>query len=130
MAENLAKIVNIIETSVTNPENDEGSIMPGATDASTVAATPSTSLKRGSRPTTIQVSTGHLPSYRLHEAEEIMAHKPTFSERCIRYIMVLIYICGLCSLGFVLSIYHIFFWDSRMPPVHKSMIQKKPLGYG
>ncbi|XP_017468770.1 PREDICTED: uncharacterized protein LOC108360837 [Rhagoletis zephyria] len=137
---NLAKIVNIIETSAnTNNDNsgggdneDEGAIM-AAMAAELAAATTSAasgSLRRGARPTTVRISTGHLPSYRLHEADEILAHKPTFSERFIRYLMVLIYLCGLCSLGFVLSIYHIFFWDSRMPPVHKSMIMKKPPGYG
>lgn len=130
MAENLAKIVNIIETSVNN-NNDDGDQGTAATEsAAEPAAINTPSESRGSRPTTVRISTGHLPSYRLHEVEEILAHKPTFSERCIRYVMVLIYICGLCSVGFVLSIYHIFFWDSRMPPLHKSMIMKKPPGYG
>lgn len=130
MAENLAKIVNIIESSVNNnsDDGDEGTAAAGS--AAEAAATNTPSESKGSRPSTVRISTGHLPSYRLHEADEILAHRPTFSERCIRYVMVLIYLCGLCSLGFVLSIYHIFFWDSRMPPLHKSMIMKKPPGYG
>lgn len=130
MAENLAKIVNIIETSVNNNNDDGDQGTAAAESAAEPAAINTPSESRGSRPTTVRISTGHLPSYRLHEVEEILAHKPTFSERCIRYVMVLIYICGLCSVGFVLSIYHIFFWDSRMPPLHKSMIMKKPPGYG
>lgn len=147
MAENLVKIVNVIELNANNNNNnnnngaaadngvvevkeeDEADAEPSmaAMLAETMAANPPT---RGSRPTTVRISTGHLPSYRFHETDEILAHRPTFSERCIRYVMVLIYLCGLCSLGFVLSIYHIFFWDSRMPPLHKSMIMKKPPGYG
>ncbi|XP_050332561.1 uncharacterized protein LOC126760738 [Bactrocera neohumeralis] len=130
MAENLAKIVNIIESSVNNNNDDGVEDTATAESAAESAAISPPSESRGSRPTTVRISTGHLPSYRLHDVDEILAHKPTFSERCIRYVMVLIYLCGLCSLGFVLSIYHFFFWDSRMPPLHKSMIMKKPPGYG
>lgn len=62
------------------------------------------------------------------QLEEIVFAEPTCSERFARYFVIVIYLCGLCSLGFFLSIYHIFFWDSRMPPVFKG--QKKPPAFG
>lgn len=61
------------------------------------------------------------------ERDEFFFAKPTFSERFARYFVIVIYLCGLCSMGFFLSIYYIFFWDSRMPPTYKPAIIKKPL---
>ena len=34
-----------------------------------------------------------------------------------KFITVGIYLAGVSGLGFCLSIYHIFIWDSKMPPV-------------
>lgn len=44
-------------------------------------------------------------------------------ERMLKYLFVVVYLMALSGLGFGLSFYYLFFWDSTMPPVYKP--QKK-----
>lgn len=122
-AANLAKIVNIIGSNVR--EETE----PATAGTAAVAGAASRA------PRTVRLASSGLPrrsaySYvpKSPQLEEIVFAEPTCSERFARYFVIVIYLCGLCSLGFFLSIYHIFFWDSRMPPVFKG--QKKPPAFG
>ncbi|XP_030378854.1 uncharacterized protein LOC115627347 [Scaptodrosophila lebanonensis] len=109
---NLVKIVNIIESNVKGDEPDSPKAAPIGVRFSGVAP----------RRTTIS----YVP--KSPQLEEIVFAEPTFTERFARYFVIVIYLCGLCSLGFFLSIYHVFFWDSRMPPVFKGL--KKPPAFG
>lgn len=68
-------------------------------------------------------SGGYVPP-RADLNDEILFAEPSFSDKFFRYLVIVIYLGGLSSLGFLLSIYYIFFWDSRMPPVYKPT--KKP----
>ncbi|SPP78788.1 Hypothetical predicted protein [Drosophila guanche] len=119
---NLAKIVNIIESNV-RPDNEEEQQQPHL-EASKVSASSSVRLASCSAPRRSACS--YVP--KSPQLEEIFFAKPTCTERFARYFIIVIYICGLCCLGFFLSIYHIFFWDSRMPPVFKG--QKKGPAFG
>ncbi|XP_037939852.1 uncharacterized protein LOC119672782 [Teleopsis dalmanni] len=115
MPADIADIVNIIETNVNNEQRF-------VSDAEEVAVKHfSTNAGSGS-------GSGSGGSMRLSKdtAEEILFAEPTFSERFKRYLVVVIYFCGLCGLGFFLSVYHLFFWDSKMPPVYKPT-NKKPV---
>lgn len=71
------------------------------------------------RPSPTSSSRSYSPPRRPLQNDDILFPEPTFSERFMRYLMIGIYLGGLSSLGFFLSIYYIFFWDSRMPPVYK-----------
>ncbi|KAM7349289.1 uncharacterized protein ACRADG_008294 isoform 2-T2 [Cochliomyia hominivorax] len=66
---------------------------------------------------------GYVPP-RSELKDDVLYTEPTFSEKFFRYLVIVIYLGGLSSLGFFLSIYYIFFWDSHMPPVYKPT--KKP----
>ncbi|XP_065363916.1 uncharacterized protein inaF-C [Calliphora vicina] len=68
-------------------------------------------------------SGGYVPPRSIVNDDHLYA-EPTFSEKFFRYLVIVIYLGGLSSLGFFLSMYYIFFWDSRMPPVYKPT--KKP----
>ncbi|BFG02969.1 uncharacterized protein DMAD_02330 [Drosophila madeirensis] len=118
---NLAKIVNIIESNV-RPDDEEEEEQQQASKVS--ASSSSVRLASSSAPRRSACS--YVP--KSPQLEEIFFAKPTCSERFARYFIIVIYICGLCCLGFFLSIYHIFFWDSRMPPVFKG--QKKGPAFG
>lgn len=119
-AANLAKIVNIIGSNVRED----------VTEPSTPAGVASSSAARSVRLASSGMPRRSAYSYipKSPQLEEIVFAEPTCSERFARYFVIVIYLCGLCSLGFFLSIYHIFFWDSRMPPVFKG--QKKPPAFG
>ncbi|XP_061399107.1 uncharacterized protein LOC133334805 [Musca vetustissima] len=80
--------------------------------------TESNTPENRSSPTTSS-SRSYSPPRRPLQNDDILFPEPTFSEKFLRYLMVGIYLGGLSGLGFVLSIYYIFFWDSRMPPVYK-----------
>lgn len=38
--------------------------------------------------------------------------------KIFRIICVVLYLTGVSGLGFMVSIYHLFFWDSKMPQYH------------
>lgn len=116
-AANLAKIVNIIGSNVR-----EEPPMEAAAAAPTAART----VRLASSGMPRRSAYSYVP--KSPQLEEIVFAEPTCSERFARYFVIVIYLCGLCSLGFFLSIYHMFFWDSRMPPVFKG--QKKPPAFG
>ncbi|XP_070064063.1 uncharacterized protein inaF-C [Drosophila virilis] len=109
---NLAKIVNLIGSNVRDQE-------PSSIGSSR-------SVRLASSGTPRRAAYSYVP--KSPQLEEIVFAEPTCSERFARYFILVIYLCGLCSLGFILSIYHIFFWDSRMPPVFKG--PKKPPAFG
>lgn len=44
-------------------------------------------------------------------------------DKLLKVLFVVVYLMALSGVGFVLSIYYLFFWDSTMPPVYKP--QKK-----
>lgn len=105
------KIVNIIlPATAANNNNDKD-------DNS------STNAEENLRSSTNSSSGGYVPP-RADLNDDILFAEPTFSEKFFRYLVIVIYLGGLSSLGFLLSIYYIFFWDSRMPPVYKPT--KKP----
>ena len=108
------KIVNIIL-----PKSNENSADNVTSDTSDTRSA-STSTNASS---TTSSSAGYVPP-RNTKSDEILFAEPTFSEKFFRYLVVVIYLGGLSSLGFILSIYYLFFWDSRMPPVFKPT--KKP----
>ncbi|XP_016974402.2 uncharacterized protein LOC108041110 [Drosophila rhopaloa] len=120
---NLAKIVNLIESNVRAEEEDEETENKGSTGTGSGS---SVRLASSSAPRRSACATSYVP--KSPQLEEIMIAKPTCTERFARYFVIVIYLCGLCCLGFFLSIYHIFFWDSRMPPVYKG--QKKGPAFG
>ncbi|XP_017029132.1 uncharacterized protein inaF-C [Drosophila kikkawai] len=132
---NLAKIVNIIESNV-RAETVSEEVVPKAEEQvaaeSTTAQVPrgtasrSVRLASSSAPRRSACATSYVP--KAPQVEEIVFAEPTCTERFARYLVIVIYLCGLCCLGFFLSIYHIFFWDSRMPPVFKG--QKKAPAFG
>ncbi|XP_015041021.1 uncharacterized protein inaF-C [Drosophila pseudoobscura] len=113
---NLAKIVNIIESNVRADDCDEEEL------EASKASTSGSSVRLASSSAPRRSTCSYVP--KSPQLEEIVFAKPTCTERFARYFVIVIYLCGLCCLGFFLSIYHIFFWDSRMPPVFKG--QKKP----
>lgn len=43
--------------------------------------------------------------------------KRTNESKVFRLFAVIAYICVVSGLGMMLAMYHLFFWDSRMPPV-------------
>ncbi|XP_023297383.2 uncharacterized protein LOC111680009 [Lucilia cuprina] len=104
------KIVNILlpATDINDKENDNSDTSSGDSE---------------DRSTSVNVSSGYVPP-RLVLKEDDLYAEPTFSEKFFRYLVIVIYLGGLSSLGFFLSMYYIFFWDSRMPPVYKPT--KKP----
>lgn len=79
-----------------------------------------TNAEDNERPT---APSGYVPP-RAVVNDEVLFKEPTFSEKFFRYLVIVIYLGGLSSLGFFLSIYYIFFWDSSMPPIYKPT--KKP----
>ncbi|XP_017061628.1 uncharacterized protein LOC108101701 [Drosophila ficusphila] len=131
---NLAKIVNLIETSASaRAEEEDRDKEKGQEERARGSAgsggTPSGSsvrLASSSAPRRSACATSYVP--KSPQLEEIVFAEPTCTEKFARYFVIVIYLCGLCSLGFFLSIYHIFFWDSRMPPVYKG--QKKAPAFG
>ncbi|KAH8315410.1 hypothetical protein KR067_004508 [Drosophila pandora] len=118
---NLAKIVNIIESNVRAEEEAQADTAKTSSSSSS-----SVRLASSSAPRRSGVSASYVP--KTPQLEEIIFAEPTCTERFARYFVIVIYLCGLCCLGFFLSIYHIFFWDSRMPPVFKG--QKKAPVFG
>ncbi|EDW51428.1 uncharacterized protein LOC6619904 [Drosophila sechellia] len=121
---NLAKIVNLIESNV---KSEEVEVLEDAVRGSTgTGSGSSVRLASSSAPRRSACATSYVP--KSPQLEEIVFAEPTCTERFARYFVIVIYLCGLCSLGFFLSIYHIFFWDSRMPPVYKG--QKKGPAFG
>ncbi|EDW78229.1 uncharacterized protein Dwil_GK16287 [Drosophila willistoni] len=112
---NLAKIVNLIESNV---KTEEQSFSPIGSSSNSVRLASSSAPRRS--------TCSYIP--KTPQLEEIIFAEPTCTERFARYFVLIIYLCGLCSLGFFLSIYHVFFWDSRMPPVFKG--QKKSPAFG
>ncbi|XP_068141086.1 uncharacterized protein inaF-C [Drosophila tropicalis] len=112
---NLAKIVNLIESNV---KTEEQSFSPIGSSSNSVRLASSSAPRRS--------TCSYIP--KTPQLEEIIFAEPTCTERFARYFVLIIYLCGLCSLGFILSIYHVFFWDSRMPPVFKG--QKKSPAFG
>lgn len=40
-------------------------------------------------------------------------------DKLLKVLFVVVYLMALSGLGFALSIYYLFFWDSTMPPVYK-----------
>lgn len=123
-AANLAKIVNIIGSNV-REDVTEPSTAPGA-GPGVASSSAARSVRLASSGMPRRSAYSYIP--KSPQLEEIVFAEPTCSERFARYFVIVIYLCGLCSLGFFLSIYHIFFWDSRMPPVFKG--QKKPPAFG
>ncbi|KAH8265658.1 hypothetical protein KR038_005927 [Drosophila bunnanda] len=132
---NLAKIVNIIESNV-RAEAEAGAGAEAKQTEQEEQATAS-QVPRGSGSHSVRLASSSAPrrsacatSYvpKAPQLEEIVFAEPTCTERFARYLVIVIYLCGLCCLGFFLSIYHIFFWDSRMPPVFKG--QKKAPTFG
>ncbi|XP_020802727.1 uncharacterized protein LOC110179494 [Drosophila serrata] len=130
---NLAKIVNIIESNVRAEAETEQTEAEAETEEQVAA----TQVPRGSASRSVRLASSSAPrrsacatSYvpKAPQLEEIVFAEPTCTERFARYLVIVIYLCGLCCLGFFLSIYHIFFWDSRMPPVFKG--QKKTQAFG
>ncbi|KAH8267584.1 hypothetical protein KR026_007677 [Drosophila bipectinata] len=117
---NLAKIVNIIESNVRAEEEADTAKTSSSSSSSSVRLASSSAPRRSG------VSASYVP--KTPQLEEIIFAEPTCTERFARYFVIVIYLCGLCCLGFFLSIYHIFFWDSRMPPVFKG--QKKAPVFG
>ncbi|KAM8721159.1 hypothetical protein ACLKA7_007088 [Drosophila subpalustris] len=115
-AANLAKIVNLIGSNVKDEE-------PVTSQRHTVS---SKSVRLASSGMPRRSAYSYVP--KSPQLDEIVFAPPTCSERFARYFVIVIYLCGLCCLGFLLSIYHIFFWDSRMPPVFKG--QKKSPAFG
>ncbi|EDV46011.1 uncharacterized protein LOC6551350 [Drosophila erecta] len=121
---NLAKIVNLIESNV---RSEEAEVLEEAVRGSTgTGSGSSVRLASSSAPRRSACATSYVP--KSPQLEEIVFAEPTCTERFARYFVIVIYLCGLCCLGFFLSIYHIFFWDSRMPPVYKG--QKKAPAFG
>jgi len=121
---NLAKIVNLIESNV---KSEDVEVLEEAVRGSTgTGSGSSVRLASSSAPRRSACATSYVP--KSPQLEEIVFAEPTCTERFARYFVIVIYLCGLCSLGFFLSIYHIFFWDSRMPPVYKG--QKKGPAFG
>ncbi|XP_041449926.1 uncharacterized protein LOC121404465 [Drosophila obscura] len=118
---NLAKIVNIIESNVRADDRDEEQQQLEASKGAASSGS-SSSVRLASSSAPRRSTCSYVP--KSPQLEEIVFAKPTCMERFARYFVIVIYLCGLCCLGFFLSIYHIFFWDSRMPPVFKG--QKKP----
>lgn len=127
-AANLAKIVNIIGSGVREepPVEATAAATGGAADPAARVASSARSVRLASSGMPRRSAYSYVP--KSPQLEEIVFAEPTCSERFARYFVIVIYLCGLCSLGFFLSIYHIFFWDSRMPPVFKG--QKKPPAFG
>lgn len=127
-AANLAKIVNIIGSGVREepPVEATAAAPAGAADPTARVASSARSVRLASSGMPRRSAYSYVP--KSPQLEEIVFAEPTCSERFARYFVIVIYLCGLCSLGFFLSIYHIFFWDSRMPPVFKG--QKKPPAFG
>ncbi|XP_044252011.1 uncharacterized protein inaF-C [Drosophila takahashii] len=129
---NLAKIVNLIESNVRTEEAEGDSCEEtarGSTETGTGSGSSSSRsvrLASSSAPRRSACATSYVP--KSPQLEEIVIAPPTCTERFARYFVIVIYLCGLCCLGFFLSIYHIFFWDSRMPPVYKG--QKKGPAFG
>ncbi|XP_016967754.1 uncharacterized protein LOC108036253 [Drosophila biarmipes] len=126
---NLAKIVNLIESNVkAEGETEVAEERPRGSGGtgSGVASSSSVRLASSSAPRRSACATSYVP--KSPQLEEIVFAEPTCTERFARYFVIVIYLCGLCCLGFFLSIYHIFFWDSRMPPVYKG--QKKGPAFG
>jgi len=114
-AANLAKIVNLIGSNVRDEDEQP-----------TISVPSSKSVRLASSGTPRRSAYSYIP--KSPQLDEIVFAEPTCSERFARYFVIVIYLCGLCCLGFFLSIYHIFFWESRMPPVFKG--QKKPPAFG
>ncbi|KAH8368112.1 hypothetical protein KR084_007027 [Drosophila pseudotakahashii] len=130
---NLAKIVNLIESNVRSEEAqtevdpcEETARGSTATGSGSSSSSRSVRLASSSAPRRSACATSYVP--KSPQLEEIVIAEPTCIERFARYFVIVIYLCGLCCLGFFLSIYHIFFWDSRMPPVYKG--QKKAPAFG
>ncbi|XP_037723449.1 uncharacterized protein LOC119555868 [Drosophila subpulchrella] len=126
---NLAKIVNLIESNVRAEEETEVGEETAKGSSGTGTGTgggSSVRLASSSAPRRSACATSYVP--KSPQVEEIVFAEPTCTERFARYFVIVIYLCGLCCLGFFLSIYHIFFWDSRMPPVYKG--QKKGPAFG
>ena len=103
--------------------NQSNNATTSATISSAAASAPSVS---------VNATSGSKRSISLHKfsltssLDELIVHKqPTLSERLTRYMMVVIYLGGLSMLGFLLSIYYIYFWDSRQPPAY--VIPKKTI---
>lgn len=119
---NLAKIVNIIGSNVREEQAEPEREPPR--EHSAIGSTRSVRLASSGTPR--RAAYCYVP--KSPQLEEIVFAEPTCSERFARYFVLVIYLCGLCSLGFILSVYHLFFWDSRMPPVFKG--QKKPPAFG
>ncbi|EDW06706.1 uncharacterized protein Dmoj_GI15262 [Drosophila mojavensis] len=124
---NLAKIINIIGSNVREMPSEPASEPPPAAPREAISPIGSSrSVRLASSGTPRRAAYCYVP--KSPQLEEIVFAEPTCSERFARYFVLVIYLCGLCSLGFFLSIYHLFFWDSRMPPVFKG--QKKPPAFG
>lgn len=112
------KIVNIIL-----PKTNENAADNVSSERDTRSSSASNNASSSSPATSTSSSSGYVPP-RATKSDEVLFAEPTFSEKFFRYIVVVIYLGGLSSLGFILSIYYLFFWDSRMPPVFKPT--KKP----
>lgn len=119
---NQQKVVTIIQT-IAN--GNDANVTEVASTETCRSPTFNTSSSSSSSPSPTGVAAFRSQLSRPLTNEEVSFPEPTFSERFMRYLVLIIYLGGLSSLGFFLSIYYIFFWDSRMPPVYKPT--KKPL---
>lgn len=108
-AVSIKKVVNIIVPADSKSEDNNSPLPDPNSDADPAA----------SRPSSISAPNSYSPPRRQLQSDDVLFPEPTFSERFMRYLTIGIYLGGLSSLGFFLSIYYIFFWDSRMPPVYK-----------
>lgn len=52
----------------------------------------------------------------LYEARQNV-QQSFFDSKMFRLISVIVYVCLVSGLGFLFALYHLFFWDSTMPPV-------------
>lgn len=105
----IKKVVNIIVPADSKSEDNNSPLPDPNADADPAE----------SRPSSISAPNSYSPPRRQLQSDDVLFPEPTFSERFMRYLTIGIYLGGLSSLGFFLSIYYIFFWDSRMPPVYK-----------
>ncbi|XP_060663250.1 uncharacterized protein LOC132796191 [Drosophila nasuta] len=126
-AANLAKIVNLIGSNVREEEQPpQQQQQQQQQQPRQQSARSARSVRLASSGTPRRSTYSYVP--KSPQLEDIVFAEPTCSERLARYFVIVVYLCGLCCLGFFLSIYHIFFWDSRMPPVFKG--QKKSPAFG
>ncbi|XP_017849975.1 uncharacterized protein LOC108604916 [Drosophila busckii] len=117
---NLANIVNILGSNVRDESSPQGGRTP-------LGSSRNVRLASSGQPRRSACSS-YVP--KSPQLEEIILAEPSCTERFARYFVIVIYLCGLCSLGFFLSIYHVFFWESRMPPVFKGQKKPSPPAFG